>query len=78
MSNCASFDDMRPRSDKDLITTMVDADSCPVCTPDKYVADNLRLVKSMSTGIHYGLGPGRNGGKPDNKVEVGFCFCTIL
>lgn len=57
MSNCPSFEDGKPRSDRDLITRMVDAQECPVCTPEKYNPDNLRLVKSMRTGVRYGMGP---------------------
>lgn len=75
MSNCPSFEDGKARSDRDLITTMVDAENCPICTPEKYDADNLRLVMSMSSGVRYGLGLGRTDVGKD--VKLYFC-CTIM
>lgn len=75
MSNCPSFEDGKARSDRDLITTMVDAESCPICKPEKYDPDNLRLVKSMSSEVRYGLGPGRTDVGKDVKL---YCCCTIM
>ncbi|KAL8911924.1 MAG: hypothetical protein Q9172_007584 [Xanthocarpia lactea] len=72
MSNCPSFEDGRVRSDKDLITTMMDADDCPACTADKYDGDQIRFVKSMSSGVDYGLRPGNSAGGSDGNVEVKF------
>ncbi|KAL8940852.1 MAG: hypothetical protein Q9216_002604 [Gyalolechia sp. 2 TL-2023] len=75
MSNCPSFQNGKARSDRDLVTTMVDAGVCPVCTPEKYDADNLRLVKSMSSGVQYGLGPERVDMGKDVKL---YCCCTMM
>lgn len=73
-SNCDSFSDGKPRSDRDLMTRMVDKEECPVCTPEKYDGDNLRLVKSMSTGVRYGVGPGRD----QARGEFGFVCCSVM
>lgn len=74
MSNCASFGDGRLRSDRDLTPTMVDAESCPVCTPDLYDPDKLRLVKSMNSGVLYGWSPPKH----DAGVQLHFCCCTVM
>ncbi len=78
MSNCPSFEDGRVRSDKDLITTMMDADDCPACTADKYDGDQVRFVKSMSSGVDYGLRPGNSSGGSYGNMEVKILCCNIL
>lgn len=74
MSTCPSFADGKPRSPRHLSTRVVDAAECPVCTPAKSDKDNLRLVKSMTRGVRYGMGPGRD----QAGVDVGSGCCGVM
>ena len=49
--------------------TVVNAGSCPVCTPATYDATKARMVKSMTKGVHWGFGPGNARGSSGGIVE---------
>ncbi len=57
---------------------VVNAGSCPDCTPATFDATKARMVKSMTKGVHLGLGPGNARGSSGGIVEDRGCGCNIL
>lgn len=65
MDNCPSMVGQRLR---DLRVTVVNAGSCPICTPATFDATKARMVKSATTGVHWGFSPGNARGSSGGIV----------
>lgn len=75
-NNCPSFQNGKARSHNNHPKEMAGADSCPKCNKDDdYDGNKIRMVKNVSQGFRFGLGPSKS--DPGVDLLSKDC-CTVM